>query len=103
MPKKVPRPSYGKKIVHGSPVPWLTIFRETERFFTYIAQRSMFPYTLRITPRGLSKIMNLPGKKAKDEAIEGAMCESNPTKKAMEGMPCELSMLVCTTLRIVFV
>jgi len=30
--KKVPRPSYGLKIVHGSPLSQFTIFRETERF-----------------------------------------------------------------------
>ena len=30
--KKAPKPSYGLKIVHGSPVSQFTIFRETERF-----------------------------------------------------------------------
>ena len=30
--KKVPRPSYGLKIVHGSPVSQFPIFGETERF-----------------------------------------------------------------------
>ena len=30
--KKFPKPSYGQKIVHGSPVLQFTIFRETERF-----------------------------------------------------------------------
>ena len=46
-----------KKIVHGSPVPQFTIFPETERFVrSYIAQRSMFPYMLRITPCDLRHI-----------------------------------------------
>ena len=35
----------------------------------YIVQCSMFPYTLHITPRGLSELMNLPGKKTEDGAI----------------------------------
>ena len=30
--KKFPKPSYGQKPVHGSPVPQFTIFRETECF-----------------------------------------------------------------------
>ena len=30
--KKVPSPSYGRKIAHGLPVPQVTNFRETERF-----------------------------------------------------------------------
>ena len=30
--KKAHKPSYGQKIVHGSPVPQFTIFWETERF-----------------------------------------------------------------------
>ena len=54
-----------------------------------------------ITPCSLSKKMNLQGKKAKGEAIEGAM--KHPTKKAMESMLCKLSMRVHTTLQILFV
>ena len=30
--KKAPKPSYGQKIVHGSPVPQFTIFLRKERF-----------------------------------------------------------------------
>ena len=30
--KKLPKPSYGQKIVHGSSVPQFIIFQETERF-----------------------------------------------------------------------
>ena len=38
-----------------------TIFRETERFVS-IAQRSVFPYTLRAMTAWLANVMNLPGK-----------------------------------------
>ena len=51
-------------------------FLRNGAFCTYVAQHSVFPYTLRITPRGLSKITNLPGKKAKDEAIKEAIKRS---------------------------
>ena len=50
-----------------------------------IAQRSMFLYTLRITPRGLFAIMNLPGKTAIEEKI---------SRKALDSTPCKLSMIV---------
>ena len=75
-------------------------FFEKWSICTYVAQRSMFPYTLRITPQGLSKIMNLPERRPeqRDEAIEGG-----PTKKAMKGLTCKLSMLVDITLYVVCV
>ena len=60
--KKVPKPSYGLKIVHGSPVPQFAIFRETEQFLRTLVNVQCFrirPCHDRVVSRDL---MDLPGK-----------------------------------------
>ena len=61
--KKAHRPSYGLKIVHGSPVPQSTIFRETECFVCTFNVSVYDPYHA----TWFSEIMNLPGKKSSVE------------------------------------
>ena len=40
----VPRPSYGLKIVHGSPMPQFTIFRETEQLLSTLVNFNVSVY-----------------------------------------------------------
>ena len=54
--------SYGLKIVHGSPVPQITIFREMECFVRTYQMFNVCVYDPYHTT-WLSEIMNLPGKK----------------------------------------
>ena len=60
--KKVHRPTYGLKIVHGSPVPQITIFGETERLV-----RTSFDVSVCAPYHAMwfSEIMNLTGKKSR--------------------------------------
>ena len=73
--KKVPSPSYGLKIAHGSPVPHTSIFRETHVQETFNV--SVYgPYHT----AWFCVIINLPGKKANKRAME-----TNTVQLLLEG------------------
>ena len=56
----------------------------------------MFPYTLRITPRGWFAIMILPGKMAPDRQYSSPDLEEKISREAMDSMLRKLSMIVDT-------
>ena len=61
--QKAPKLSYAQEIVHGSPMPQSTIFEKLSVLHVHCSTLNV-PYMLRITPRGLFTMMNLPGKMA---------------------------------------
>ena len=85
--KKARKPSYGQKVVHGSPMPQFTSFWEMERLC------SMFSYMLCITPCGLFAIMILPEKMARDRA---QVQQLKISREVMDSTFRKLSMLVHT-------
>ena len=63
--KNFPKPSYDQKIVHGSPSQF---FEKQSILYVHSSTFSVSVYAPYYTTR-FAKIMDLPGKKAKDEAI----------------------------------